>query len=555
MKMNKILASVIVLLSSAVLLSGCIKEVTPQGGSGTTGQKPGSFEDPTAAIPTILITNYANITGEHYEYGYPAMFGITDRMIGDMFPVAQNLPGGNQYYDRFQPWLYTQTVWLESGRAPASFVYRSYYAFIKMTNDVIGVATGVDNLSTALGIAKTFRALYYLDMARLYDPLVAEAPMKPSYETDLRAVQGLTVPLSIENMTLEQYEENPRMTREEIFTFILSDLDDAEGLLANFTPALKNIPSRAVVYGLKARAYLWLGGFTEGTGALPNGNAAYAEAARYARMAITAAGGTITSEAQWTDKTMGFNTVISSWMWAMIQSSGTVLNNLLSFSAHHSLDGLWGYGPLAQPGMPAANYARMAANDFRRKMVVGPDRNYAAMAPYINMTEEEFFDEFNIAPYAVFKFKPNGGEKRDFALGNVTSIPMMRIEEMYFIEAEATAHSDAASGKALLETFMANRAPGYVSPASSGDALIEEIIFQKRMEFWGEGICAYDMKRLNIGMQNGNPGTNAPSGGQFTTAGRAPWWNFVIPLGAVQQNRALLNKNNPNPNATVESLS
>ena len=129
---------------------------------------------------------------------------------------------------------------------------------------------------------------------------------------------------------------------------------------------------------------------------------------------------------------------------------------------------------------------------------------------------------------------------------------MMRVEEMYLIEAEATAHYDATTGKSLLQSFMANRDPAYTVPAAND--LIDEIIFQKRIEFWGEGVIFYDLKRLNIGMHNGDTGTNAPPMAQLSTDGRAPWWNCVFPLNAVQQNKALAGKNNHNPTQTVKSV-
>ncbi|MDR2890146.1 MAG: RagB/SusD family nutrient uptake outer membrane protein [Alistipes sp.] len=555
MKIKQFIAPAILFLGSVMLLSGCVKETFPEGGSVTTDQKESdSFEDATATVSTILITNYDDITGEHYEYGYAAMFGITDRMVGEIFPVAGNMPGGNQYYDRFQPWLYYSGLSLAPPYAPAAFIYRSYYAFIHEANIAIAIATGRDDMKESLGVAKTFRALYFLDLARLYDPLPAKAPNKPSYEAGLAAVEGLTVPKSVEGMTMEELENNPRMTREEIFTFIFEDLDEAETLLAEYAPRSKNLPSLAVVYGLKARAYLWLGGFTEGTGALPNGEAAYRKAAEFANKAITEAGGAVTTEAQWTDPKTGFNTVIPSWMWAMIQSESTVLNNLLSFTAHHSVEAIYGYGSKAQPGMSIFSYNRMAPGDFRKKVVVSPDRNFAALAPYTNYTEAEFEGDglsSPIAPLAVLKFRPKEGEKSNFTVANATSIPMMRVEEMMLIEAEATAHYDAGTGASLLEAFMAKRATGYTVP--NGVDLIDEIIFQKRMEFWGEGIVAYDFKRLDMSMHNGDEGSNAPAGNLYTTEGRSPVWNFVIPLSAEQQNKGMMGKNNPDPSQTLKS--
>lgn len=551
MKKNKIVKFAAALLCAPVLLSSCIEETFPEGGNVTSGQiseSPFAMEDIAASIPTILITNYLNM-GDHFDFGYPGIFGATDRMVGEVFPVSQNLPGGNQYFDRWQAWLYPDMGGL-SATGWTDFFYLNYYQFIYSANEVISIASQSESGGVALGIAKAFRAMCYLDMARMYDPLPAKAPDRPSYESELEAVKGLTVPIVREGATLEQLENNPRATREEMFNFILSDLTDAESLLADYQPASKNMPSQAVVYGLLARTYLWLGGFEETYEGFVTGTEAYKKAAEYARKAINASGCTILTESQWLDPKTGFNTVNSSWMWAMIQTTDTVLNNLLSWAAHMSLEAVYGYGYGAQPGISVFSYERISDTDFRKKSYVTADRSYAAAQPYMSLTEEEFK---TVAPYASYKFHTAGGEKSNFTIANVVDIPMMRIEEMYLIEAEATAHYDEATARTLLTSFMAHRDPNYRIPAATTD-LVEEIIFQKRIEFWGEGIIYYDMKRLNMSMHNADTGTNAPSGAIISTDGRAPWWNCVIPLGAVQQNIALTNMNNPDPTGTVRSV-
>ncbi len=551
MKKNKIVKFAAALLCAPVLLSSCIEETFPEGGNVTSGQiseSPFAMEDIAASIPTILITNYLG-AGDHYDFGYPGIFGATDRMVGEVFPVSQNLPGGNQYYDRWQAWLYPDIGGL-SATGWTDFFYLNYYQFIYSANEVISIASQSESGGVALGIAKAFRAMCYLDMARMYDPLPAKAPDRPSYESELEAVKGLTVPIVREGATLEQLENNPRATREEMFNFILSDLTDAESLLADYQPASKNMPSQAVVYGLLARTYLWLGGFEETYEGFVTGTEAYKKAAEYARKAINASGCTILTESQWLDPKTGFNTVNNAWMWAMIQTTDTVLNNLLSWAAHMSLEAVYGYGYGAQPGISVFSYERISDTDFRKKSYVTADRSYAAAQPYMSLTEEEFK---TVAPYASYKFHTAGGEKSNFTIANVVDIPMMRIEEMYLIEAEATAHYDEATARTLLTSFMAHRDPNYRIPAATTD-LVEEIIFQKRIEFWGEGIIYYDMKRLNMSMHNADTGTNAPSGAIISTDGRAPWWNCVIPLGAVQQNIALTNMNNPDPTGTVRSV-
>lgn len=551
MKKNKIVKFAAALLCAPVLLSSCIEETFPEGGNVTSGQiseSPFAMEDIAASIPTILITNYLDM-GDHFDFGYPGIFGATDRMVGEVFPVSQNLPGGNQYFDRWQAWLYPDMGGL-SATGWTDFFYLNYYQFIYSANEVISIASQSESGGVALGIAKAFRAMCYLDMARMYDPLPAKAPDRPSYESELEAVKGLTVPIVREGATLEQLENNPRATREEMFNFILSDLTDAESLLADYQPASKNMPSQAVVYGLLARTYLWLGGIEETYEGFVTGTEAYKKAAEYARKAINASGCTILTESQWLDPKTGFNTVNNAWMWAMIQTTDTVLNNLLSWAAHMSLEAVYGYGYGAQPGISVFSYERISDTDFRKKSYVTADRSYAAAQPYMSLTEEEFK---TVAPYASFKFHTAGGEKSNFTIANVVDIPMMRVEEMYLIEAEATAHYDEATARTLLTSFMAHRDPNYRIPAATTD-LVEEIIFQKRIEFWGEGIIYYDMKRLNMSMHNADTGTNAPSGAIISTDGRAPWWNCVIPLGAVQQNIALTNMNNPDPTGTVRSV-
>lgn len=155
-----------------------------------------------------------------------------------------------------------------------------------------------------------------------------------------------------------------------------------------------------------------------------------------------------------------------------------------------------------------------------------------------------------VPPYANFKFHPANGNTVSYTIGNVTDVPLMRVEEMYLIEAEATAQYNEAEGKRLIEEFMTHRDPKYSADNKSN--LIDEIMFQKRVELWGEGIVFYDFKRLDMGIQNGYTGTNVPSDSRVNVSGRAPWWNFCIPESEVIQNLALEGKNNPNPDGLIK---
>ena len=207
-----------------------------------------------AAIPATLVTNNVNGGDYHDDFGYPTIFGTFDRAIGEIFP-SNAYSGGNQYYDRFQFYHYQRSI---GPTGYCGIVWYNYYSFLKSANDLIKVCGDSSVLAEQRGIAKTFRALYYLDLARFYDALPAESTERPEYMTQLAAVEGLTVPYVDENITEDIARNNPRLPRQEMFQRIFSDLNDAEVCLADYTPSAKNIPSLAVVYGLKARAYpIW----------------------------------------------------------------------------------------------------------------------------------------------------------------------------------------------------------------------------------------------------------------------------------------------------------
>ena len=562
MKMKNLYRLVALVLGTSVLATGCIQETQQLGGTATADQvadSPFAADGMIAAIPASAITN--NIYGGdlHDDFGYPSVFWHTDHAIGELFP-SNYYSGGNQYYDRAHFFTYQYAL---GPNGYCGLIWYNYYNLMKPVNDLIKICGDSETLAEQRGIAKTFRALYYLDLARFYDPLYAESTERPSYQTELAAVEGLTVPIIDENATEEIARNNPRVPREAMFQFIFEDLNDAEKGLASYNQTVKNIPSLAVVYGLKARAYLWLGGFEDGKYDLAKypdvltGNAAYAKAAEYARKAITASGCQPLTEAEYCDPISGFCKINNAWMWGMIQSAETILSNLHSWAAHMCPTAGWGYGSGAQPGVRKATYERMSNSDFRKKLIVGPNTTYADYKNVTNLTEEEWttfgLEGTGIHTYCHLKFRTNG-EKVSSTTGNIVDIPMMRVEEMYFIEAEATAHYDAATGKQLITSFMSSyRDPKYAVPA--GADLVEEIIFQKRCEFWGEGVMFFDFKRLDMGLDNAYEGTNAPGGADFESKGRCPIWNICIPTAEVQQNVALEGKNNPDPSDTLKAKS
>jgi hypothetical protein len=110
------------------------------------------------------------------------------------------------------------------------------------------------------------------------------------------------------------------------------------------------------------------------------------------------------------------------------------------------------------------------------------------------------------------------------------------------------AHQNANLGKQLLESFMQNyRDPNYTCLVTNQDDVIEEIVFQKRVELWGEGQSFFDIKRLNYSVTRGYKGTNHVNGQRYNTEGRPAWMNLVIVQTEQNNNEAVMGYNNPDP--------
>jgi hypothetical protein len=65
-------------------------------------------------------------------------------------------------------------------------------------------------------------------------------------------------------------------------------------------------------------------------------------------------------------------------------------------------------------------------------------------------------------------------------------------------EAYARTPGKEAEARQALFTLAKNRDPQYTLSTNSGQALIDEILIQRRVELWAEGFRFFDLKRLNL---------------------------------------------------------
>lgn len=517
---------------AATALTSCIKEVIPQDSFVTSEQISSSssaMEAAISGIPAQMSQGYLVYGDQVHEtdMAFPQFMIAFTELLGDMYPL-----GSNSGYD----WYRNYNTFSGSFGDDSYFAYLPWftcYQFIKSANDVIAAVDLEDeNITPTIrayaGMAYACRAFDYYLLTVMYEP-------KENIYTDCSKVLGLTVPRVDENTDAEKAKHNPRMTHDEAIAFMISDLEIAEECLKGFTPSTKELPSLAVVYGIRAKVHMW--------------DENYAEAARYARLAIDTFGGSPVTAAQWNDLNTGFNTANQAWMWN-VHYSAENMGNLCNFIGWMSGEADWGYSSLTFPGIDKSLYDKIADNDFRKYSFLDP-----AKYDYYDYQTSRDKAYIEAAPaYLSLKFRCLGGDWETYSIGGAVDVPVMRVEEMYLLEAEAVGMSQgAAAGVALLNSFMQNyRQSDYNFTASSERALQLEVLTQERIEFWGEGWGFPNAKRIRPGVIQNYEGTNAPENiFKINCRDIKPNWNFVIPMFEVQANSALEDWNNPNPTGTV----
>lgn len=527
----KKITKILTLSFLAIAAMSCIKETFPQDSYATSeqvAQSSSAMEASVNGIPAKMSQGYL-VYGEQVhetDMAFPQFMIAFTELLGDMYPL-----GSNSGYDWYRNYNTFDRAYGEN----SYFAYLPWftcYQFIKGANDIIGAVDLDADITPAVrafaGMAYAFRAFDYYLLTVMYEPV-------ENIYTDCSSVLGLTVPRVDENTSPEVGKNNPRMTHDEVIAFMISDLETAEECLKDYASTTTLFPSLAVVYGIRAKVHMW--------------DEDYANAATYARKAIDTFGGSPVTEAQWNDVNNGFNTVNQAWMWS-IKYAAEEMGNLCNFIGWMSGEADWGYSSLTRPSIDKSLYDSIADNDFRKYSFLDE-----AKYDFYNYQTCRDKDYINEAPAGLaLKFRCLGGDWETYSVGGAVELPVMRVEEMYLLEAEAVGMSQsAAAGAALLNSFMQTyRQPDYNFAPADQRALQLEVLKQERIEFWGEGWGFPNAKRIKPGVMQNYEGTNAPADiFKINCKGIKPNWNFVIPISEVQANKALEGKNNPDPTGTV----
>lgn len=532
--MKNIIKTLLVTVASTALLSGCIKETFPLEGAATSEQLAQSAAGMAASVDGLVAQTYQ----PYYFYGssnqlefdisYAGLLITYARMTNDMVNNSATIG-----YDWWTGYCGSYGYVMNSDNSRQTVPFMTLYKIIKTANDIIGPLAPLDELNADqkgyLGTAYVYRALMYHDLYNMY------LPAQNKY-TDCSKVEGLTAPIIVSSAEEETEYKTARAPKEAMSAFVLADLDKAEALLEGYVPASGRYPGIPVVYGLKARMYL----------AMED----YANAATYARKAIDASGKTPLTETQWHDPTKAFcdASANNSWMW-YYNISGNNMGNLCNPTGFLAGESDWGYNSLTQMAISSWLYDRMNRTDFRKRSFLDPDRETYPASYYEWADETNYLGAYPFEEqpdYKSFKIRCKEGNWEDYAVGGAIDWPMMRVEEMYLIEAEAVGMSQGESaGVALLESFMKDyRDPQYSYAAASATFsqgfvknFQEEVLYQKRVEFWGEGVGFFDAKRIRPGMKTWYAGSNVIHDTmKYDVEEVSPFWNFVIPTSELENN-------------------
>ncbi len=521
MKLNKIS---ILMLAAVATLASCndINEQNPAGGINTLQQ----IQETNEAIAS---RSEATFLGMYSMMGKPlATYGTSSSRADDFGYISasfsQDIEGADVVVeDNNYNWFSVAAEY--TSRTPN---YANPYMRYKLPYNQIGVCNELINAlpegSNHWAQAKAVRAFAYMSLA----PYFAF-----SYSKDKTA---LDIPLLQDGV---DYTNNPRATLEEVYTYILNDLDEAIAALAQSDEkrADKTQVDVNVAYGLRARCELAMG--------------KYAEAAADAEKAMQ--GYTPASIAEVSVPSF-YNIEDHNWMWGIditnaqeqVYPYATSASWIGSFSSNAYSAACQCYAScniLLWNQIPATDVRKgwWVDENLQSPLLDGQkwDNGSGNVAEGQDIATYEYDDKMAFLPYTNVKFGMMSGIG---AATNNNDWPLMRVEEMILIQAEGLARSgNEAKAKEVLTNFVKTyRDSNYSIPAMRD--LTDEIWFQRRVELWGEGFFVADAKRMSKPIVRFHEGekTNWPDAFKFNLAADDGWLNMRFSQRETDNNKGII---------------
>ena len=498
-----------------------MNEIVPESGTMLSSQ----LQETNAAVPSRASAAFSGLFNplgnpNYFGYGTPDDWGILMMLYcNDVESADAHLP------DSGYNWF---SVCGEYSSRNASYRnpvirYRTPYMIIANVNDFLaGFSDDVDDQASLYMIAqaKALRAYAYMQLA---------ANFQFTYEV---AKDEPCVPIC--SPEIADPTNNPRATVAEIYDLIMKDLNEAVDGLDGYERPSKMYIDKQVALGIRARANLTMCNYAEA--------AADAEAA--------AAGYTPATREEVSHPTF-MDISEHNWIWGFDMTAdnaktfryATSSSWLRSFSA-------WAYaaGAGTYTMINKILWDKIPATDIRKQWWVDEELHSTLLdgltwdggsqgsASGQDIPEFAYDDKLAFLPFTNVKFGCNPVGTTD----NAEDSPLMRVEEMILIQAEAYAKSqNETKARQILDDFVKTyRDPAY-SSAGTGRSLADEIWFQRRVELWGEGFGIIDTKRLNkpmVRFLGTAESTNIAPAFRFNIAADDGWLNMRFTNGELNTN-------------------
>ena len=512
--------------SGSTMSDGQLNEVLAQDPSKLKSEVSGMYAN---MIEYGAITQWYG-TGQprHYDFGYASTMMMMDASGQD----EPSQVSGYNWYNK--PLRFVDRT---ANSETTYFIWNQCYKNIKVANDVLK-SVDLENLSDVaksyVGQAYAMRAFEYFTLIQIY---------QFSYKGHEDAAG---VPIVTEKTAEAEANNNPRAAVKDVYKQIMDDLNTAIDYLTDSRSAKSEI-NRQVAYGLRARVNLVMQNWSDAAADAKKAAEGYTPLSKDAAAAP------------------GFNDVsASNWIWGNIvdESNDIVQSGILNFpSMMCSFTGN-GYSPTYACRMINSKlWKEIPSTDVRKGWWIDENLNSPIVNPKYVVHQEDEDEDGNVVKYLAV-YNQTGDEVADITepytnvkFGayknqygnelNACDIPLMRVEEMILIQAEATAMGgNVEEGKRILENFVRTyRDPSYTCNATTAEGVQDAVWFQRRVELWGEGFSFTDLLRLKKPLDR--TGANYEVSVRFNLPAESPIFLYLIPEDEENHNEALVGNNNP----------
>lgn len=531
----------VALLGSAMLLTTSCSDLdtNPSGSTMSDGQLNEVLAQDPSKLKSEVSGMYANMIEygaiaqwygdvRHYDFGYASTMMMMDASGQD----EPSQVSGYNWYNK--PLRFVDRT---ANSETTYFIWNQCYKNIKVANDVLK-SVDLENLSDVaksyVGQAYAMRAFEYFTLIQLY---------QFTYKGHEDAAG---VPLVTEKTTEAEANNNPRAAVKDVYKQIMDDLNIAIDYLTDSRSAKSEI-NRQVAYGLRARVNLVMQNWSDAAADAKKAAEGYTPLSKEAAAAP------------------GFNDVsASNWIWGNIvdESNDIVQTGILNFPAMMCSFTGNGYSPTYACRMINSKlWKEIPSTDVRKGWWIDENLNSSIVDSKYVVHQKDEDEEGNIVKYLAV-YNQTGDEVADITepytnvkFGayknqygnelNACDIPLMRVEEMILIQAEATAMGgNVEEGKRILEDFVRTyRDPSYTCNASTAEGVQDAVWFQRRVELWGEGFSFTDLLRLKKPLDR--TGANYEVSVRFNLPAESPIFLYLIPEDEENHNEALVGNNNP----------